>query len=67
MSKARTSAAALAAFMDRKAKIDDLIARLQSASDDHFGASPDAIDWGHAGDLGYVTERLNEIAAFIRA
>ena len=58
--------AALAAFMGRKAETDDLLERIQSASDDHFGTEPDAVNWGDAGSLGFVVERLKEIAEFLR-
>jgi hypothetical protein len=32
---------ALAAFVQRKAEIDAMLARLQALSDDHFGYGPD--------------------------
>ena len=57
---------ALASFMRGKAEIDDLLARIQAASADHFDTDPGALTWGHAGSLGFVTERLKEIAAFLR-
>ena len=69
MSNTRTSKnneAALAAFMQGKAEIDALLARIQAASADHFGTEPEAVTWGHAGSLGLVTERFREIAAFLR-
>ena len=52
--------------MRGKAEIDDLLARIQAASADHFDTDPGAVTWGHAGSLGFVTERLKEIAAFLR-
>ena len=58
--------AALAVFIAGKAEIDALLARIQAASADHFGAKPEAVTWGHAGSLGFVTERLKEIAEFLR-
>ena len=58
--------AALAAFMQAKAEIDDLLARIQATSADHFGTEPEAVTWGHAGSLGFVTQRLREIAEFLK-
>ena len=36
----------LDAFMARKAQFDAVLAELQQASEDHFGADPDAAVWG---------------------
>jgi hypothetical protein len=52
---------ALAAFVSRKAEIDEMLTRLQALSDDHFNYSPDEIDWGHVGTLGYYAELLKRI------
>ncbi len=62
----KTNDAALAAFIAGKAEIDALLERIQAASADHFGTEPEAVTWGHAGSLGFVTERLKEIAEFLR-
>ena len=35
----------LEAFLAKKAEFDALLAKLQHASDDHFGAHPDAVLW----------------------
>ncbi|SET88344.1 hypothetical protein [Oceanicella actignis] len=56
--------AALAAFIGKKAEIDEMLARLQALSDDHFNVSPDDVNWGHVGTLGHIAERLAEITAF---
>jgi hypothetical protein len=53
---------ALDAFIGTKADIDDLIARLQAASDDHFGRNPDSVNWGDVGSLGHAAKQLEEIA-----
>jgi hypothetical protein len=53
---------ALTAFVSRKAEIDTMLTRLQALSDDHFNYSPDEIDWGHVGTLGYYAELLKRIA-----
>ena len=57
----RSKAEALAAFVQKKAEIDTMLSRLQSLSDDHFNYSPDEIDWGHVGTLGYYAELLKRV------
>ena len=57
---------ALDAFIARKAEIDTMLDRLTALSDEHFGVSPDDINWGHAGTLAHYAELLRQItdAAF---
>lgn len=57
----------LAAFMARKAKVDELLARLQRASEDHFGADPDRVLWCEAGSLAEVEQCLQHAVDFIGA
>ena len=64
--QAANNDAAVATFIADKAEIDNLLARIQASSDDHFGTAPEAVTWGHVGRMGFVTERLKEIAAFLR-
>jgi len=47
----RSNEDALAAFVQKKAKIDAVLTRLQALSDDHFGYAPDDMTWGHVGTL----------------
>jgi hypothetical protein len=54
---------ALAAFVQKKAEIDAMLARLQGLSDDHFGNSPDEVRWDHVGTLGYYAELLRRVTA----
>ena len=63
---ARNKEAALNAFMAKKAEIDTMLARLQALSNDHFEASPDEVNWGDVGTLGFYAEQLKRItdAAF---
>ncbi len=61
----KTNEAALAAFMAGKTEIDVLLARITTASHDHFGTSPERVTWGDAGSLGFITERLKEITEFL--
>ncbi|AKQ56462.1 Uncharacterised protein [Bordetella hinzii] len=55
--------AAIDAYLDRTAAIRIKLARLQQLADDHFGHDPDAIHWGHVGDLGRVEQALDELLA----
>lgn len=58
----RNKEAALAAFIGKKAEIDEMLARLQTLSDDHFNAHPDEINWGHVGTLNHYRAKLREIS-----
>lgn len=57
---------ALDTFIARKSEIDTMLERLKALSDDHFGYSPDDINWGHVGTLTNYAELLKRItdAAF---
>lgn len=57
--------AALAAFLSKKAEIDEMLARLQALSDDHFGFHPDAINWASVGSVSSVASDLKEITDFL--
>jgi hypothetical protein len=52
---------ALAAFVSKKAEIDEMLTRLQALSDDHFNYSPDEITWDHVGTLGYYAEMVKRV------
>ena len=54
---------ALDAYLARTAAIRAKLERLRQLADDHFGHDPDAINWGHIGDLGRVESRLDELLA----
>ena len=58
---AKSREQALAAFVSKKAEIDEMLTRLQALSDDHFNYSPDEIDWGHVGTLGHYAELLKRV------
>jgi hypothetical protein len=66
MLKTRNAAAALDAFVARKAEIDAMLDRLKALSDDHFNAAPEDINWGHVGTLAHYADLLKRItdAAF---
>ena len=53
---------ALAAFVARKAEIDEMLQRLQALSDDHFGYSPEEINWGHVGTVADWANQLRRIS-----
>ncbi|WP_291830403.1 hypothetical protein [Bosea sp. (in: a-proteobacteria)] len=52
----------LEAFLAKKAEFDALLAELQQASEDHFGADPEAVLWGEAAWLADATAKLKDIA-----
>ena len=52
---------ALDAFIARKTEIDTMLQRLQALSDEHFGYSPDDINWGDVGTLAHYAELLKRI------
>jgi hypothetical protein len=58
---AKSKEQALAAFVFKKAEIDQMLTRLQALSDDHFGYSPDEITWSHAEGLAHYAELLKRI------
>ena len=49
----KTNNAALDAFIAVKAEIDTMVARLAAHSADHFGYSPEEVNWGHVGTLNH--------------
>ena len=53
---------ALDAFIGHKARIDEILSRLQEASGDHFGTNPDEIRWGDAGFLADIATSLQQIS-----
>jgi hypothetical protein len=59
---ARNQENSLAAFLAKKAEFDALLAELQQASDNHFGADPEAVLWGETAWLADATAKLKEIA-----
>ncbi|HOV58814.1 MAG TPA: hypothetical protein PLN91_13130 [Rhodanobacteraceae bacterium] len=52
-----------AAYAARTTQINAKLARLQQLADDHFGHDPDAVHWGHVGDLGRVEQALDDLLA----
>ena len=58
-----TKTAAIEACLQRLPLILNKIEALRPLADDHFGHDPDAIHWGHAGDLGRVDQALDDLLA----
>ncbi len=58
-----TKRTALDAYLARTAAIHIKLDRLQQLADDHFDHDPDAIHWGHVGDLGRVDQALDDLLA----
>jgi hypothetical protein len=58
-----TQPTAIDAYLARAAAIHIKFARLQQLADDHFGHDPEAIHWGHVGDLGRVDQALDDLLA----
>lgn len=60
----RTNDAALTAFIAKKAEIDTMLARLQTFSEDYFGADPERLNWADVGSLEYKANLLKQISDF---
>ncbi len=58
-----TTPTALDTYLQRLPLILDKIEALRQLADDHFGNDPDAIHWGHVGDLGRVDQALDDLLA----
>lgn len=54
---------ALDTYLQRLLMILDKIETLRQLSDDHFGHHPDAINWGHVGDLCRVDQTMDDLLA----
>ena len=52
---------ALDAFVGNLTEISAILARLQSAVEDHLGIAPENVSWGHVGDTAQITSQLREI------
>jgi hypothetical protein len=58
-----TKQTAIDAYLARATAIRAKLARLQQLAGDHFSHDPDAINWGHVGDLGRVETALDDLLA----
>jgi hypothetical protein len=57
----RNREAPLAAFLGKKAEIDEMLARMQALSDDDFETHPDEINWGDVSTLEHYASLLKRI------
>ena len=57
----RNREAALNAFIGKKAEIDEMLARLQTLSDDHFNCHPEEVGWAMVGTLEHHAGLLKRI------
>lgn len=66
MTRHPDSRSPLDAFIAHKVEIDGMLEWLAALSDEHFGSSPDEINWGDVGTLASHAELLRRItdAAF---
>ncbi len=53
---------ALAAFITHQGNIEKLLSQLTNLSADHFGYSPDEINWSHVGRLASLQNELDILA-----
>ncbi len=58
-----TKPTAIDTYLQRLPMILDKVEALRQLADDHFGHDPDAIHWGHVGDLGRVEQALDDLLA----
>lgn len=58
-----TKTTAIDSYLARAAAIHNKLIRLGQLADDHFGHDPEAIHWGHVGDLGRVDQALDDLLA----
>jgi hypothetical protein len=56
-----------AAHTARTTQIHAKLARRQQLADGHFGHDPNAVQWGHVGDLGRLEQALDDVLAILAA
>jgi mRNA-degrading endonuclease HigB of HigAB toxin-antitoxin module len=52
---------ALQEFMAKMAEAKTLLDELQAHVDDHMGASPEDVNYGHVGSAGHLVHQLTEL------
>jgi hypothetical protein len=60
-----TQPLAIDAYLQHIATIRSQLETLQRHADDHFGHAPDAIHWGHVGDLNRIESGLRDVLALL--
>jgi hypothetical protein len=61
MTTQTTKPTALDSFITKAGEFDALLQQLQQMRDDHFGVGPDAVTWGHVGDVTHYVTALKEV------
>ena len=51
---------ALNAYISKIGEIQAQLAELQSKADNHFDNDPEAVNWGHVGDLNSVLSLIKQ-------
>lgn len=54
-------ATAIEAFLAAKAQLDNALAQLMAASEDHFDTNPDAVNWADAAQMQRVANEIENI------
>lgn len=60
-----TKTTASEAYAERLTGIREKLAKLQQLADKGFGYEGAAINWGHAGSVAHVDEKLEELLGFL--
>lgn len=60
-----TRETAATAFLARLDTCRSLLQALSAHVDDHLGASPDEVHWGHVGSAAKIEAELKEMAQFL--
>ncbi len=55
---------ALDAYIETLTQIEEQLTWLREQADNHFGHSPEEINWGHVGSAQHILELLTEAADF---
>jgi len=53
------------AFINRKAEIDDLLAKIKAHLDNNFNVILETIDWNDVSNLGFIEGMLREVVSFL--
>lgn len=62
--RAIKSEKALNAFIRKSKEATELLERLTEAAENHFGADPETLDWGHVGNVTEVVAQLKRAIRF---
>jgi len=54
-------ATAIEAFLAAKVQIDNALAQLMAASEDHFDTDPEAVNWSDAAQMRRIADEIENI------